>query len=164
MALTDPKYIIKNIVDTYVVANPITKDDGLTNSSVLHIYERGEESWKRLFFDEGYDVIFFYGEPRVRSIRPIQDVPVHFLMDYPVTIVTVHKRTAGGVLICTATTMQAKARTAIRAAIAASAQTAPGVTPAYTMRITEERGKNEWSAGINIWSTPYIIHYMTGGP
>ena len=164
MALTDPRYIIKNIVDTYVAANPITKDDGVTNSSVLHVYERGEEGWKRLFFTEGYDVVFFYGEPRVRSIRPIQDVPVHFLMDYPVTVVTVNKRAAGGALICTATTMQAKARTAMRAAVAASAQTAAGVTPAYTITVTEERGKNEWSAGINIWSTPYIVKFTTGGP
>ena len=159
MALTDPKYIIKNIMDTYVAANPITKDDGVTNSSVLHIYERGEESWKKLFFDDGYDVIFFYGEPRVRSIRPIQDVPVHFLMDYPVTVATVHKRNVGGGLICTATTMQAKARTAMEAGIAESAQTGPGVTPAYTIMITEETGRSEWSAGLNIWHTQYIVRY-----
>ena len=165
MALTDPRYIIKNVVDTYITGTPITKDDGVTNATVLHIYERGEEPWKRLFFTEDYDVVFFYGGPRANSMRPIQDVPVHFLMDYPVTVVTVHKRDpATGALICTATTMQAKARTAMRAAIAASAQTAAGVTPAYTITVTEERGKNEWSAGINIWSTPYIVKYTTGGP
>ena len=104
-------------------------------------------------------MIFFYREPRVRSIRNIQDVPVHFLMDYPVTVVTIHKRTAGGALICTATTMQAKARTAMEAGIAASAQTGAGVTPSYTIMITEETGRNEWSAGINIWHTQYIVRY-----
>lgn len=160
MALTDPKYIIKNVMDTYIIANPITNDNDVTNASVLHVYERGEENWKRLFFTEDYDVVFFYGEPRVRSIRPIQDVPVHFLMDYPVTVVTVNKYDPIlAVLVCTATTMQAKARTAMEAGIAASAQTGAGVTPAYTIMITEEIGRNEWSAGLNIWHTQYIVRY-----
>ena len=165
MALTDPKYIILNIVRTYIAANPITEDDDVTNASVLCLYERGPEDLKDLFFVDDYDVLFFHGEPRVSSIRPIQDVPVHFLMDYPVTVVTVDKHDPIlGVLECTASIMQAKARTAIRAAIAASAQTAPGATPAYTIMITGEQARNEWSAGLNIWNTQYTIRYTTGGP
>lgn len=161
MAASDPRYIIKNIVD----AITLTKDDGVTPATILHLYERGEENWKRLFFAEDYDVVFFYGEPRVRSIRPIQDVPVHFLMDYPITVVTVNKHDPPlGPIVCTATTMQAKARTALRNMVAAFAQTAAGATPAYTLMIQEERGKNEWSAGINVWSTPYTVRYTTGGP
>jgi len=165
MALTDPKYIILNIVRTYITANPIMKDDDVTNASDLHLYERGPEDIKNLFYTDGYDVVFFYGEPTVRSIRPIQDVPVHFQMRYPITVVTVDKHDPIlGPIVCTATTMQAKARTALRAAIAASAQTGAGVTPAYTLIVKEERGRNDWMGGINIHRTPYYCEYTTGGP
>jgi len=165
LAATDPKTIIRGIISAYITGTPLTKDDGVTNASDLHIFERGEENWKRLFFTEGFDIVFFYGEPRVGSIRPIQDVPVHFLMDYPVTVVTVNKHdpVLGGI-VCTATTMQAKARTALRAAIAASAQTGAAVTPAYTIRVTNEVSRNEWQAGLNIFHTTYTILYTTGGP
>jgi len=81
-------------------------------------------------------------------------------MNYPVTVVTIDKRDPIlGSIVCTATTMQAKARTTLRAAIAGAAQSA---SPAYTLTIREENGRNEWQAGINIWSTPYVIEYMTG--
>ena len=165
MAATDPRAIIKGIVQAYIVLNPITKDNGVTNSSVLHIYERGPEDIKNLFYDDNYDVVFFYGEPEETGIRKIQDVPVHFLMSYLVTVVTVDKHfPLLGPLVCTATTMQAKARTAIRAAAAGAAQSAVGATPAYTLTVVRGRGKNEWRAGINIWSTPYTLLWTTGGP
>lgn len=165
MATLDPKYIILNIVRTYVTANPITKDDDLANASVLHLYERGPEKIKNLFFTDNFDVVFFYGEPIDRGIRPIQDVPVHFQMRYPVTVVTVNKHDPIlGPIVCTATTTQAKARMTLRAAIAASAQTGAGVTPAYTLIVKEERGRNDWMGGINIHRTPYYCEYTTGGP
>lgn len=161
MALTDPRYEIRvNVVMAYIALNPITKDDNVTNASVLHIYERGPEDIKNLFYTDGYDVVFFYGEPRVRSARENQDVPVHFLMMYPVTVMTIDKHEPLlGPIVCTATTMQAKARTALHAAIAASAQSA---TPAYTLTVRTEDGKNDWRGGINVWSTPYFCEYMTG--
>ena len=163
MALTDYKYLIKNIINTYLNTNNITKDNGVAIAYDLHLYERGLEDLKYLFFTEGVDVLFLYGEPRVRSIRPIQDVPVHYIMSYPVTIVTVdkHMPPLGG-LVCTATTMQAKARTAIRAAIAASAQSAVGTAPAYTLKIMTEDGSNQWSAGINLMVTKFILEWTTG--
>jgi len=161
MALTDPRYEIRvNVVMAYIALNPITKDDNLTAASILHIYERGPEDIKNLFYTDGYDVVFFYGEPRVRSAREIQDVPVHYLMIYPVTVVTVDKHDPPlGPLVCTATTMQAKARDTLRLAIAGAAQSA---TPAYTLTIRTEEGRNDWRGGINIWSTPYYIEYATG--
>ena len=152
----DPRYYIKVIVCDIT----LTKNDDITPASRLCEYERGPEDIKGIFFDEGYDVLMKFGEPQVRSERQIQDVPVHYLMTYPVTVITVDKRDPVlGVLVCTASTMQAKARTAIRAAVAASAQSA---TPAYTLTIMREQGKNEWSAGINVWSTVYYLEYMSG--
>jgi len=160
VAATDPKFIIRSIVETYINGIPVTKDDNITPAYDLHLYERGPEDIKYLFFTVNADVVFFYGEPRVRSAREIQDVPVHYLMRYPVTVVTIDKHTPGfGPLVCTASIMQAKARTAIRAAIAGSAQSA---TPAYTLTIMEEQGRNERRAGFNVWSTPYFAEYMTG--
>lgn len=155
-ATQDPRYIIKNIID----AITLTKDDDVAFASVLHLYERGPEDIKDLFFVDDYDVVFFYGEPRVKSAREIQDVPVHYLMRYPVTVVTVDKRDPVlGVLVCTASIMQSKARTALHTVVEANAQSA---VPAFTLTAMEEQGKNAWSGGINVWQTPYTLEYMTG--
>ena len=163
MATTDPKYIIKNIINTYLNTNNITKDDNITPSYDLHLYERGLEDLKYLFYTEDVDVLFLYGEPRAKSFRPIQDVPVHYMMSYPVTVVTVDKHIPPlGALVCTATTMQAKARTAMRAAVEASAQSAVAATPAYTLRIISEDGSNQWGAGINMWVTKYTLEWVSG--
>lgn len=165
MATTDPRYLIKEIIETYITANPITKDDDMNNASVVHLYERGPEDLKYLFYTEEYDVVFLYGDPRVRSVRQIQDVPVHFLMRYPVTVATVDKHAPmfNG-LECTAVVMQAKARTAVRDAVADSAQSDAGDTPAYELTVVEEQGKSQWSGGLNIWSTVYYLEWTTGGP
>jgi len=163
MAITDPKYLIKNISDTYITANPITKDDDATEAYDLHLYGRGPEDLKYLFYTEDVDVLFLYGEPRVRSIRPIQDVPVHYVMSYPITVVSTDKRIPPlGALVCTASTMQAKARTALRAAIEADAQSAVAAVPAYTLMIASEAGSTQRSGGINIWVTVYTLDYTTG--
>jgi len=132
----DPRYLIKDIID----AITLTKNDDATAASMLHEYERGPEDIKYIFYTEDYDVLVKYGAPRVRSDRQIQDIPIHYLMTYPVTVITVDKRVPVlGPLVCTATTMQAKARTAIRTVVAASAQSA---TPAYTLT-NHERGKSQ---------------------
>lgn len=161
MATTDPRYYIKGIIceaASYIMI--LTKDDNVTVASTLCEYERGPEDLKHIFYTEGYDVLVKYGGPQVRSERQIQDVPVHYLMTYPVTVITVDKRhPVLGTLVCTATTMQAKARTAIRAAVAASAQSA---TPAYTLTIMRENERNDWRGGLNIWQTTYFLEWMTG--
>jgi len=155
MATDDPRYIIKDIID----AITLTKDDDATAATILHEYDRGPEDMKYIFFTLDYDVLVKYGGPRVRSNREIQDVPVHYLMTYPVTVVTVDKRTALGALICTATTMQTKARTAIRTIVEANAQSA---VPAYTLTIMREEDRDDWMGGINIWRAVYYLEYMTG--
>lgn len=163
MAATDPRVIIKNIVNTYLNTTPITKDDNVTAAYDLHLFERGPEDYKYLFFTEGVDALFLYGEARTKSMRPIQDVPVHFIMSYPITVVTVDKRSPPlGALVCTGAIIQMKARDALRVAIANSAQTAAGAVPAYTLMIQSEVGSNQWSAGINVWSTVFIVDYTFG--
>jgi len=162
VATTDPRYIILNIVRTYVTGTPMTKDDNVTSASDVHLYERGPEDLKDLFYGSGYDVLFIYGEPTpVRGVRQIQDVPVHFVMSYPVTVVTVDKYVLG-LLVCTSSAMQAKARTALRAAVAASAQTGPGAAVSYVITVIREDGRNMWEAGLNVLNTKYIVEYTTG--
>lgn len=161
MAYTEPKNTIKNIIceaDAYLAL--ITKDDNVTIASVLCEYERGPEDIKHIFYTEDYDVLIKFGEPQVRSERQIQDVPVHYLMTYPVTVITVDKHIPLlGPIVCTATTMQAKTRTQIRAAVAATAQSA---VPAFTLTIMREQGRNDWMGGVNIHRVVYYIEYMTG--
>jgi len=158
-AQLDPKYIIKTIVCDIT----LTKNDDATPASILCEYERGPEDIKGIFFDEDYDVLLKFGEPRTRSAREIQSVPVHYVMRYPVTVVTVDKRDPVlGTLVCTAPIMQAKARTALRNAVEGSAQSAHGATPSYVLTVMEEQGRNEWRGGFNIWSTVYFIEYTSG--
>ena len=156
MALSDPRAIIKNIID----AITLTKDDDVTAATILHQYERGPEDLKDIFYDEDYDVLVSYGGARVRSSREIQDVPTHYAMNYAVTVVTVDKRDPVlGVLVCTASTMQAKTRDAIRAIVEANAQS--GI-PSYTLTIMAEVGKTMRLAGLDIWQTVFTIEYKIG--
>lgn len=160
MAQTDPRFYIKSLIcEAAWYLMLITKDDNVTVASVLCEYERGPEDIKHIFYTEGYDVLVKFGEPQVRSERQIQDVPVHYLMVYPVTVITVDKHAPLlGPIVCTATTMQAKARTAIRTILSLSAQSA---VPAFTLTIMREQGRNDWMGGINIHRTVYYIEYMT---
>lgn len=156
---SDPKFVVKDILDDYITANPIMKDNGVTPASTVVMYERGPETLKYLF--TLFDVVVTVGEPTVRSQRETQDIPTHYLMRYAVTVTTVDKTSAGAV-VCTASIMQGNARVRVRAAIEASAQSATGATPAYVLTIMEERGKNSWVAGLDLWETTYYIEYITG--
>ena len=163
MAATDPKTTIRN----GVVANlgNIKKDDGLANATVIHLWEGGPETLKTLFFDAGapgpYDVVITYGEPRSRSARPVQDVPVHYLMSYPITVTTVDKPVTG-LLLCTASRMQYKVTYALRAAIAAFAQSAVAATPAYTLMLREDTPTVKRVGGLKIWEAKHVAEYETG--
>jgi len=158
MALYDPKYYVKEIVENYLTLHAVTRDDDVTPATDLHLYARGEEDLVYLFFTEDYDVLFIYGEPRVRSTRQIQSVPVHFLMTYPVTVVSVDN------IVCTAALVQAKARERLRDAVKNSAQSPAGTDPVYMLTITQEQGRSQRSGGLNIWSTEYLLEWTTGGP
>ena len=162
MAATDPRTTIR----TGIVANlgNIKKDDNVANAAVLHIWEGGPETLKYLFFSAPapgpYDVVITYGEPRSRGVRQIQDVPVHYLMSYPVTVTTVDKPLTG-VLVCTAMRMQYKVTYALRDAVEAFAQSAAGVPPAYTLTITSDEASMRRVGGLNIWMTKHMLEYET---
>jgi len=160
LAGRDPKTTIKSIVDAYILANPIQKDDGLTDASVGSLWEGGPEGLKYLFFAVGYDVVITFGEPRTRSVRQVQDVPVHYLMSYPFTVTTVDKPLTGA-RVCTAAEMQYKATLALRKAIAASAQSAPAATPAYTLTIMSDAAVHKRVGGLDLWETTHVAEYET---
>jgi len=160
MASRDPRTTIR----TGVAANlgNIKKDDGLANARIIHIWEGGPESMKYLFFDAviPYDVIVTYGEPRSRSERNVQDVPVHYLMSYPITVTTVDKPLTG-LLLCTGVEMQYKVTYALRGAVAAFAQSAGGASPAYTLTLRTDNSTMRRVGGLNLWETSHVAEYET---
>ena len=162
MAATDPRTTIYNIVSTNL--GNIKLDDGAVNAKVIHLWEGGAEPVKYLFFSAGapgpFDVIVSYGEPRSRSDRNVQDVPVHYMMSYPVTVTTVDKPLTG-LLLCSGTRMQYKVTYALRAAVAAFAQSATGVSPAYTLKITSDDAVMKRVGGLKIYETKHLLEYET---
>lgn len=163
MAETDPRTTIMTIVNDHL--GNIKKDDGATNATVLLIWEGGPETLKYLFYGTPaggpYDVVITFGDPQTsRSVRPIQDVPVHYLMRYPVTVTTVDKPMTG-ILVCTAVEMQYKVTYALRAAIATHAQSNVGATPAYTLRIMSDIATHKRVGGLDIWESKHVAEYET---
>lgn len=162
MAATDPKTTLMTGIITNMAA--ITKDDGITPAKVIHLWEGGPESLKYLFFNAPapgpYDAILTYGEPRSRGARRVQDVPVHFLMSYPITVTTTDKPMTGE-LLCTASRMQYKVTYALRAAVAAFAQSAPAATPAYTLSITSDVSTYKSVGGLYVYETEHTVEYET---
>ena len=162
MAETDPRTTILNGVKNNL--GNIKLDDGATNAEVIHLWEGGPELMKYLFFDAvapgPYDIIVSYGEPRSHSERDIQDIPTHYLMSYPVTVTTVDKPLSG-VLVCTGMSMQYKVTYALRAAVAAFAQSAAGVSPAYTLTIRTDDSTSRRVGGLNLYETKHVLEYET---
>ena len=160
MAGRDPRQTIKAIIDDYLATNPLKCDDGVTNCSVGSLWEGGPEALKYLFFTVDYDVVIVFGEPRSRAERRVQDVPVHFLMSYPFTVTTVDKPLMGAV-VCTAAEMQYKTTLALRRAVEASAQSAVGATPAYTLSIMSDTATHKRVGGLDIWESTHVAEYET---
>jgi hypothetical protein len=158
MATTDPKTTLRTGILTNL--GNIKKDDGITNASIIHIWEGGPETLKYLFYTANYDVVISYGEPQSRAIRKVQDVPVHYLMSYPVTVTTADKPLTG-VLVCTASAMQYKVTYALRAAVKAFAQSAPAATPAYTLSIQSDTSTYKRVGGIYVYETKHSLEYET---
>lgn len=157
MAATDPKTTLRTIL-TGVTA---TKDDDITPASIILLWERGGEGLKYLFFTANYDVVITIGEPSSRSMRPVQDKPVHYLMSYPVTVTTVDKSLAS-VIVCTATRMQYKVAYSIRTILAAAAQSAPGASPVYTLEESTDKEQHRRVGGLDIWEATHLIEYLKG--
>lgn len=160
MAATDPRTTIKAIVDSYIAANPLKRDDGAANASVISLWEGGPETLKYLFYSADYDVVITFGEPKSRAVRRIQDVPVHFQMSYPFTVTTADKPLMGAT-VCTAVRMQYKVTLALRRAVEASAQSAAGATPAYTLSIMSDTATHKRVGGLDIHETTHVAEYET---
>jgi len=156
VAATDPKTTITNTIVDHLGA--ITNDAGGA-STVVILWESGPETLKYLFATN--DVVITIGEPRSRSIRPIQDVPVHYLMRYPVTVTTVNKPLTGVALTHTAARMQYKVTYALRAAIAVHAQSVAAATPAFTMKLVEDVATHKWIGGLDVWQATHYVEYET---
>lgn len=162
MAETDPRTTIFEIISTNL--GNIKIDDGVTNAKVLHVWGGGPETLKYLFFSAPapgpYDAVITYNEPRSRSARNVQDVPVHYLMSYNVTVTTTDKPMMGA-LISTASRTMYKITYALRAAVAAYAQSLPAATPAYTLSITSDASASKRVGGIDIIETEHTLEYET---
>ncbi len=158
MAATDPRTTIRSGVVANIGA--ITKDDGILNASVVHLWEGGPETLNDLFYVDDYDVVITYGDPNSRSDRDIQDVPVHFLMSYPIVVTTADKPLIG-VMVCTAARMQYKVTYALRSAIASFAQSAIAATPAYTLTLKSDASIYKRVGGIYVWETRHVAEYQT---
>lgn len=155
---TDPRSTIM----AGIIANigAIKLDNGVTNANVLHMWEGGPEQLKYLFFSAGYDIVISYGEPRSRSQRPIQDVPVHYNMTYPVTVSIVDKPQSG-VLVSTASRGQYKVTYALRNAVAAFAQSVAGASPNYTLIVNSDDTQVRHVGGIDVYETRHNLEYET---
>ena len=142
--MSSPKATIKNIVQAITT----TIDNG-TAADIITLYEGGPETLKYLFFLLDYDVVVTIDDPNVVSQRDIQDVPEHYAELHPVTVTSVDKT---GV---TATRMEAKMRTQMRAVIEAAAH---GLN--YTLKIIRESSSNRRKGGIDrVWETTYWVQY-----
>jgi len=161
MAATDPRTTIKFIVDQWMLLNIPSKDNPATPSTYISLWESGPERMKYLFYTLNYDFIMTFGNPETRSTRPIQDVPVHYQMTYPITVTTVDKW-LGGVVVSTGARMQYRVTWEIRDAIEFQAQSGPAVVPAYTLRVISERTTHKRVGGTDVWETVHKVEYELG--
>jgi len=164
MSATDPKITLRGIIDTYLVANPLKIDDGATNAFIMSVWQSGPERLKYLFFVANYDLIITFGEFSSKSVRPIQNAPLRYIMSMPVTVTAVDKLDIAGVVVCTGARMLYKATYAIRSSLEAAALSGVGATPAYMLKEDFDRGKHVLLAGLDIWSVEHTIEYIAENP
>ena len=157
----DPRMTIKTIVDTWMAANIPSKDNIAIPCTYISLWESGPERMKYLFYGLNFDFIMTFGNPETRSTRPIQDVPVHYQMTYPITVTSVDKW-LGGVLVSTGARMQYKVTWEIRDGIEFQAQSVPPGLPAYTLRVISERTTHKRVGGVDVWETVHKVEYELG--
>lgn len=144
----DPAYTIKDIID----AVTIDIDDGITPAVISYQLAGAPEGMKYLF--DNYDVLVIVGKPPTIPERHIQDVPIYYPSDFPISVLITDKFDATDVLISTGNAMMWKMVEALRTIIAANAQVG-----AYTLRIISEKINNRWVAGLFIWETIITVEY-----
>ena len=158
MPTTDPKTTITATIVDHLAG--VTLDAGGA-ASVLIIWESGPETLKYFFVTGAFDAVITIGEPRSRGVRPIQNVPIHYMMRYPVTVTSVNKPLTGAVLTSTAARIQYKITYALRQAIAVHAQSGGGATPAFTMTLVEDVASHKRIGGLDVWQATHYVVYET---
>ena len=146
MATSDPRYVIKNILDEMT----FNKDDDATSAVLLFMYSDSGEFLEDLFDD--YDVVFTLGPPTMIERRFIGDIPVHERYEVPVTVASIDKTGVTGSF------MLWKADIEIRAKIEASVHPGAGVTITV---VGIPRPDNRKVGGITVWQSIYTIRYET---
>ncbi len=158
MAATDPRTTIRS----GIVANlgNIKKDDGVANASVIHLWSGGVESLKELFYVDDYDIVFTYDDPQSTGVRRVDEIPVHYLMTYPVHVFTADKPLTGA-LVCTASEMQYKVTYALRDAVTDFRESAAGASPAYRLTLISDNSNTVRVGGVRFWETLHRLEYET---
>ena len=167
MAANDPRTTIKAIVDAALLAPGVLLDDTGAVVTAISLWEGGPEGLLYLFYGAPapgpYAVVVTFGEPRSREMRRVEDIPIHYLMSYPVTVTTMNKYTAG-VLSCRAARMQYRITYLLRQTIEAAARSAVGVPPGYRLHIITDEAKYKRIGYVYVWEATHIVEYETGYP
>jgi len=158
MAATDPRVTIKAIVDAVLLAPGVIVDDNGVAVTGLSLWEGGPEGLLYIFYTLNHAFLLTFGEPRSREKRRVEDIPLHYLMSYPVTVTTMNKPNV------TAARMQYKVTYALRACIEAAARSAVGGPVAYRIHIITDDAKHKRIGYSDIWEANHIVEYETGYP
>lgn len=144
---TDPKFIIKDLLDDIT----LKKDNETDDAALIFLYHGGPETLKELFVD--YDVVVTFSDAKSSGTRRMHEVPEHHPETYPVHVLTIDKY-ASGVLICTGESLQHKIKEQMRSVIEAA-----GVSTGFRVTITGETPNNKRVGGLMIWETTYQVTY-----
>jgi hypothetical protein len=139
-----PCYKIIDIIDEMSV----TKDNNHDAASVIVMWGLPGEKLASLFSE--YDAVVAVCPAPVRSYRLIQDVPVHYQYNVPVTV---HSKDKTGI---TGEFMQWKVERELARLLAASAHTG-----SVEMSLSSGRDYSRRVGGSTLWITSYTVSYQT---
>ena len=129
-----------------------TLDDDVTAADILVIWEGGPENMRRLFYVNNYDCVISIGridEQEQAPNRRIQDVPLRYYGDIPVSTMAIDKTGL------TATKLLNKVRRSIISVVEGSAQ---GIRATITVRA--DRGTAQPMGGFDpLWSDQVTIQF-----
>ena len=116
MSTSDPRYIVKDIID----AASVTKDNGTSAGTLLFAFSDAGDRIETLITN--FDLLFIFPEPTYNSVRLVDDVPVYEDVTVPLVVVAFNK---SGV---TAENMLYKADAQIRTLVEGARHTASGAS------------------------------------
>lgn len=91
MSGTDPKYTLKELIKNNINHSALQKDNG--DAAKFHVMYAvtPEVLVKDFFIKNGYDVIAALGRAEASGYRHIQNVPILYKGDFPVTVYVIDK-------------------------------------------------------------------------